>query len=323
MARNSSTNNFVSCFKAEGSNTSPVLLTVRKPTVLLNVFIAISSPCSVPPGNRKIPHTATGEAPLFLFTGQEPSYSIDNLLPTLSRETWSDDDNVLDLSQLRTAYGLARKNLCLARRKSKNSEKDSEPKLKVGDRVYRQNFTNSRTKVDLKWLPGYRIVSFESSRTAVIEHSETGVKSRVNVRHLKWADAVSELINNSNIDTFPGTSKLYFRADDLDDLQWDALKDLPPLEESVKRKADQIVRDRGSDLTLQPEAKRQRLDTDSTSGQPQPSTGKRARRRNVRLQDYVVGNVWFNDVKRCKPHLLVRTNPSLVSECLECVYSTR
>ena len=35
---------------------------------------------------RKLPHTSTGECPLFLATGQDPSYTIDHLLPTVPQE---------------------------------------------------------------------------------------------------------------------------------------------------------------------------------------------------------------------------------------------
>jgi len=42
------------------------------------------------------------------------------------------------------------------------------------------------------------------------------------------------LIDNSNIDVFPGESKLYFRADELEDLNWDALDNLPVLAQDSK-----------------------------------------------------------------------------------------
>jgi len=251
---------------------------------------------------RKIPHTGSGEPPLFLFTGQEPTYSIDYLLPTLSRELWNTDTNELDLAQLHTAYALARKNLCLARRRAKNTVKilDKYP-LKTGDRVYRQNF--SGTKQDLKWLPGYKIIDWTSSRTAVIEHTETLYKSRVNIKHLRWADPISELIYNSNIDVFPGESKLYFKADDLEDLDWTAFEDLPALDKDLDDKAAEIVRDRAADLTAQrePPDKRIRLDdnvNNITDAELDVSVRPtRQRRRNVRLRDYHCNFVCFTNVE--------------------------
>ena len=264
---------------------------------------------------RKIPHTSSGEPPLFLFTGQEPTYSIDKLLPTMSREMWDSDDNTLDLSQLRTSYALARKNMCLARRKSKCNKKLLDRPLKVGDRVYRQNFSSNRTKVDLKWRPGFRIVGFESARTAVIEHTESMVKSRVNVRHLRWADPVSELINNSNIDVFPGESKLYFSASDLADLNWEELRDLPQLEPYVDDRAAEIVRDRVNDLTLQePPPKRVRLqdggelETNEETESDPVGRPKRDRKKNVRLRGYLCGLACYVTVPR-KPNNVVCTFP--------------
>jgi hypothetical protein len=239
---------------------------------------------------RKLPHTASGEAPLFLFTGQEPCYSIDHLLPTLSRRIWDEETNCLDLSQLHTAHAIARKNMCLARRKNKGTVRlIDKTELKVGDRVYRQKF--GQGKLDLKWMPGYRIIGFESSRTAIIEHTESKIKSRVNLRHLRWADPVSELIENSNIDTFPGQSKLYFTAADLEDLNWDILDSLPELGPEVQEKADEIVRDRSTDLTIQePPSKRPRLDSSPSRVSNEPTARpSRTRRRNVRLKDYLCG----------------------------------
>ena len=238
---------------------------------------------------RKIPHTASGEAPMFLFMAQEPTYSIDSLLPTLSREVWDPDSNQLDLQQLRAAYALARKNLCLARRKAKSTAKLTfHRKLQVGDRVYKQNQT-PKSKVDLKWEPGFRIVGFESSRTAIVEHTETAIKSRVNVRQLRWADPVSELINNSCLDTFPGRSRLYFTSEDLEDLNWDAIEGLPPLDPTTDEMARQITRDRSTDLTEQPPIKRAKLDVTPKAGETERRKSGRMRTRSSKLKEYVVG----------------------------------
>ena len=253
---------------------------------------------------RKLPHTNSMEAPLMLFMGQEPSYRIDKLLPILSREIWHTDENLLDLSQLHAAYALGRKNLCLQRLKSGRKPKmlDDFP-LKKGDRVFRKNV--GARKCDLKWLPGYRILKFESSRTAVIEHTETKTCSRVNVRQLRWADPVSELIFNSNIDSFPGTSKLYLSAGDLDDLNWEAVQDLPALEPDLETKAKEITRDRSNDLYLQePPNKRARVDPDSAPSAAQQSTRpQRTRKRNIRLKDYHVGFTCVTNLA-CRSHVI-------------------
>ena len=183
--------------------------------------------------------------------GHEPTFNIDHLLPTRSREAWEADDNPLDLHQLHKAYALARKNLCLARRRAHKQIRLQDLPLKVGNRVYRLNMGREHTKTDLKWLPGYRIIEMPSTRTAIIKHTETGIKSRVAVQHLRFADPLSELLYNSNIDVFPGTSKLYFRADDLKDLNWEAVDNLPDLEPLLDERAQEVVRPRVNDLSQQ------------------------------------------------------------------------
>jgi hypothetical protein len=106
---------------------------------------------------------------------------------------------------------------------------------------------------------------------------------------------VSELISNSSIDAFPGESKLYFTAGDLEDLDWAALESLPPLEPDVQEKANEIVRDRDSDLCVQaPPAKRARLDNNiEDTGTKRP---QRVRKRNVRLKDFLCGYVCITNL---------------------------
>jgi transposase InsO family protein len=232
---------------------------------------------------RKLPHTSSGESPVFLHSGREPTYCIDHLLPTRVREVWDEQRNRLNLDEIGIAYGIARKNLCLARKRSKAKVKVLDRPLQVGDRVYRQNMSSSKSKTDLKWLPGYRIVRMESSRTAVVEHTHTGVKSRVSVDYLRWADPVSELILNSNIDTFPGESKLYFSADDFQDLNWEAIEQVDATDVVIDDKMNEIIRNRASDLCLQKSPNKTQRLNDSTR------FPVRERRRNTRLRDYIVG----------------------------------
>jgi hypothetical protein len=224
----------------------------------------------------------------------------------MSREVWNTDDNALDMSQLRTAWALARKNICIARRKSPFKAHQLDRPLKVGDRVFRQNFQS--TKIDLKWLPGYRIVEMQSTRTAVVEHIDSYLKSRVNVKHLRLSDPVSDLIYGSNIDVSPGETKLYFSAGDLPDLDWEPIAPEAALDPELEVRAKEISRKRDNDLTMQREAKRPRLHDDTSSSQSGddiitidstiakqvPSTLRRSernRRRSTRLKDCVVGTV--------------------------------
>ena len=199
---------------------------------------------------RRMPHTSTGETPLFLFTGQEPKYTIDHLLPTRPKEIWNTAENTFDLAQLRTAYALARKNCSLARLKNRVKVFKAR-KLQAGDRVYRRLQRDVRSKDDMVWIPGYRIIEMKSSHTAKIEHTKTGVKADVDVHDLKWADPVSELLNNSSLDVFPGRSKLYFSAKDLPDLNWPAMQELPELSKDTADKLFEAARDRSNDVKPQ------------------------------------------------------------------------
>jgi len=228
---------------------------------------------------RKVPHTATGESPLFLFTAQEPTYSFDHLLPTDPKDIFDPEGNKLDLAQLRVAYALARKNTCLARQKNKVVLRKKPQELKIGDRVYRRDYTKGRSKVDPRWLPGYRIVDRETGRTMIVEHTNTGTKARVNICDLKWADPVSELLGNSSLDVFPGCSKLYFQAGDLPNLDWPGMENLPPLEPEVQSKLEEAVRDRRNDVGVQEDP--QSTGSQQKAAQRQEGEGRSTRAKRI------------------------------------------
>ena len=265
---------------------------------------------------RRMPHSSSGESPLFLFTGQEPSYSIDHLLPTLSREVVDPNTGNIDLSQLHTAYALARKNIVLARLKnaSKKPLKVYERPIVKDDLVFIRNFDHP-TKTDPRWISGFRVLDVIDNEI-IVRDTDSGKRKRVARRHCRLSDPVGELIGNSNIDVFPGTSKLYLSADDLQDLNWEAVDDIhrcygfPQWEREIDDKAKEIVRNRANDLHPQPEPKRTRTDINDYWIDPEDdptldpggvSLGegegdkvvdvdprpKRLRRRNVRLKDYV------------------------------------
>ena len=56
---------------------------------------------------RTLPHTSSGESPHFLVTGQDPSYAIDTLLPTLTRDFRNPKRGLLDVAQMQLAFGIA------------------------------------------------------------------------------------------------------------------------------------------------------------------------------------------------------------------------
>ncbi len=54
-----------------------------------------------------LPHTASGESPHFLVTGQDPTYAIDTLLPTLTRDFRNPKHGLVDIAQLQLVFGIA------------------------------------------------------------------------------------------------------------------------------------------------------------------------------------------------------------------------
>lgn len=165
---------------------------------------------------RKLPHTSTGECPLFLATGQDPTYTVDHLLPTVPREMWQTNNKAANLDQLTYAHALARRNTVLARLKNKDNLVPRDVDIKPGDRVYKQNMRAN--KLDPRWLTGYRVIRMQTSRTAVLRHDDSDREEFVNVRHIRKSSPVSELLQH--VGTAP---KLYLRLEDLPDLNWPAI----------------------------------------------------------------------------------------------------
>ena len=71
------------------------------------------------------------------------------------------------------------------------------------------------------------------------------------MRHLKWADPVSELLANSNLDIFPGQSKLYLHSKDLKDLEWPAMICSAELDKDTNNKLKETIHDRTNDTEQQ------------------------------------------------------------------------
>ena len=104
--------------------------------------------------------------------------------------------------------------------------------VKPGDRVYKQNMRAN--KLDPRWLTWYLVVHMESSRTVVLHHNKSNREEFMNVRHIRKASPVSELLHHV------GTAlRLYLRLEDLPDLNWPVI--MSTLEESEKRKAEDVA----------------------------------------------------------------------------------
>ncbi len=196
---------------------------------------------------RTIPHTTTGYSPHYLAYKEEPRLDLDRMMPTRSSVPCDETNTEGALSHFKLAFGLARKNVCLARLRNKNVRANTQDgTLKPGDMVTLRD--NAASKGQSPWKIGYKILQMCSDRTAQIEHLESGKKYRTSVTHLKKSEPLSILLENSNIDLFPGGSKLYLPAADMPDLNWSAAGlSNEKLSEGVMNKIMEAVKDRGQE----------------------------------------------------------------------------
>jgi hypothetical protein len=198
---------------------------------------------------RKMAHTSTGETPHFLMVGRDPLYDIDHLLPTLPACAWASQGSP-DFRVMTKAYALARKNAALARLKHQQDVQHPQPEFQVGDSVYLRKYV--RTKIDPKWSKYWKVVSIsKEKRTVIIKHEQTGRLERANVRNIMRRDPLMEILRNSRLDTLPGRSKLYMRADDLENLRWPAIKAAPRIAPEDMERLKEVVRNRAHDKGVQ------------------------------------------------------------------------
>jgi hypothetical protein len=243
---------------------------------------------------RVMPHTSSGLSPHFVCFGKDPKLCLDNFLPIL-RRNFSDPKQVGRVfEQLRVAFGLARKNICIARSRQSNPKiREPEKPLAVGDLVtVRQN---AAAKGQSQWKDGYRILKFISTRQVQVEHMETGHKIRVGLQHLVRTEPMAVLLDNSRLDVFPGRSKLYLPAHGLPNLHWPDIDSGVDLEHATLEKILEAARDREADCDAQAspgsEASNTHPRSDDVVEQPPPSSSaslpllsSRAKRRAKRAK---------------------------------------
>ena len=195
---------------------------------------------------RCIPHSKTGYSPHFLAFKESPKLDLDRMMPTLSVSHAEETESDKMIKHFQLAYGLARKNVCLARLRNKNTRANAKDgQIKIGDMVTLRD--NAATKGQSPWKIGYKVVQKESDRTVQIEHLESGKKYRVGVQNLKRTEPLAILLENSSIDLFPGGSRLFLPASDMPDLKWSFEGSSPELDELVMKKLKEAVRDRSND----------------------------------------------------------------------------
>ena len=123
---------------------------------------------------RVTPNLATAETPFFLVYGRDPNLPLHQLLEPMQHFLGHPDSGMLNLETHRPALAIAKKPLDENRFKMAHKTMDcTPPSFKIGDRVYFKNKESG--KWDLKWSPGYRIVSTECNRHFLhIENRATG-----------------------------------------------------------------------------------------------------------------------------------------------------
>ena len=199
---------------------------------------------------RSIPHSSSGLSPHELAFGSTPVLNLDKLMPTLVRSYGKPSEGELTRDKMNIAFGVARKNLCLSRKRNVNNKSTTpDDTIKVGDMVTMR--VNAATKSQSPWKMGFRVLKYVGDRTVQIEHVEKGNKYRVSVNHLKKTEPLAILLENSNLDVIPGWSKLYLPASDMPDLNWPEPGDCPDIDDYVYDKILEAVRDRSGDKESQ------------------------------------------------------------------------
>ena len=167
---------------------------------------------------RTLPHTSSGESPHFLVTGQDPTYAIDTLLPTLIRDFRNPKRGLLDVALMQLAFGIAQRNTILAHLHNAKCPTAVQPSLEVGDLVHVMH--RHCAKHEPLWNPGFRITRKISETCFEVLHSGTRTQLVRNVQHLKLAEPVELILDNTSVNILPGCSQLYMRDKHLPDLQW-------------------------------------------------------------------------------------------------------
>ena len=110
---------------------------------------------------RVTPNLATAEMPFFLVYGRDPNLPLHQLLEPMQKFLGDPDSGMLNLEAHRLTLAIAKKTLNENHFKAEHKTMDrTPPTFKIGDRVYFKN--KQAGKWDLKWRPGYRIVSTET-----------------------------------------------------------------------------------------------------------------------------------------------------------------
>ncbi len=225
-----------------------------------------------------LPHTASGESPHFLVTGQDPTYAIDTLLPTLTRDFRNPKHGLVDLAQMQLAFGIARCNTILACLHNAKCPTAIQPSLEVGDLVHIMH--RNCAKHDPLWNPGFRITHKISDTCFKVLHSGTRIRLVCNVQHLKLAEPVELILDNTSVNILPGCSQLYVHDEHLPDLQWLFNKHKVQLSDLFKQLATQTMKPRDDEALPPPTKTTKHLRRPSTPP-PQPVAKQSTQGRTI------------------------------------------
>ena len=133
------------------------------------------------------PHTSTGEAPYTLVYARDPPLPIHNLIKVV--EPYKGDNELgKRIEQSRVSLSIAAKWLSKMRDRQKRhylNMRSAHP-FNTGDQVLLKKHQGD--KMDMKWVPNYRVIKLTSAWSAVVENQTTGKTKMCNVGDLKVKD---------------------------------------------------------------------------------------------------------------------------------------
>ncbi len=92
------------------------------------------------------------------------------------------------------------------------------------------------------WNPGFHITLKISDTCFEVFHSDTRTRLVRNVQHLKLAEPVELILDNTSVNILPGRSQLYMRDEHLPDLQWLFTKHKVQLSDLFNKRATETTK---------------------------------------------------------------------------------
>ena len=133
---------------------------------------------------RCCPHTSTGRAPYTLVYARDPHLPIQNLIKVVVLYK-GNNELAKRIEQSRVSLSIAAKWLSKMRDRQKRyylNRRSTHP-FKFGDLVLLKK--QQGDKMDLKWVPNYRVIKLTSAWSAIVENQTNGKIKRCNVGDLK------------------------------------------------------------------------------------------------------------------------------------------